>query len=674
MRGIALQHGAIVAFPEPAETRRFGREVRGVLPIEVVDRRMRDQRLERVFAAEDEGGEVAAVAAAAGNHALAIDPRLRGEPVRSLDHVLIRLLRPLGIDRIREVLAETGAAVEVRPCGDVAPTAEHLRVPAESHAVGDRVVRAAVDQHEERILFRAVETRRIVHPHLDVLAVRALVGHRFVGADLGGRQQRIVDRRKFGRGAAAGIDPHQRRRFDETLAQADQRAAVGYRQRVERCAGGDLARRAIQRQVVDAHGAGVVDRAVQAAAVARPHQATGAAVPVGEQFAGFAGAAVLQHQPALVGVETADALLYEAEVTPVRAVLRPAVAGLVGGGEIARVLAAAAVRTDGDGEDIVVAVVDRGVGIGDEGQLLAVGRDREMAIGALHRAARQLQPGRLGQRAHGRQLGAVGRGVERHRKHVELALIEILVPGRDRAAVPDHRGHLAVLALVQALALIGQRQIGEHPRHERQALAVGEPFRALHAGGDFRQPPRFAAAERHHVQLRRLVVAALRGEGDGFSVGADGGRAVVRRIGGEPALAAAVRIPDPQVDVGLVFVHRKPRDRRDDGAAVAGQRGRADALDLPAAFGGERFFLRLRMRGRQDACDAQREHGDDGATAHVDSPEKDGVAVRRTRTDLPGSMPESIAPACARGRPRLRSAPQNDSPAIARGAVGDIID
>jgi hypothetical protein len=175
-----------------------------------------------------------------------------------------------------------------------------------------------------------------------------------MSCEVGRGQQRVVDRRQLGRGAAARIDADQRRRLDEALAQAEQAAVAGRRQRAEGLVGGDLARRAVQRQFVHAHGAGVVDRAEQPAAVARPDQAAGGAVPVGEQLAGLAGTAVVQHHPALVGVETADALLHEAQMSAVGAVQRRAVAGLVAGAEIARVLAAAAVGGDRDREHVVV--------------------------------------------------------------------------------------------------------------------------------------------------------------------------------------------------------------------------------------------------------------------------------------------------------------------------------
>src|SRR5205807_3704656 len=65
----------------------------------------------------------------------------------------------LPIYRVRELLAEAARAVEVRAGDDVALACEQVEVPAEVEVGRDGVVRAAVDEHQQRVLLRSEERR-----------------------------------------------------------------------------------------------------------------------------------------------------------------------------------------------------------------------------------------------------------------------------------------------------------------------------------------------------------------------------------------------------------------------------------------------------------------------------------------------------------------------------------
>ena len=185
----------LLRVPELAEALLLRAVVGAVLRVEVVDGGVRDQGLEGVGPPEDERRQVAPVAAAAGRHALAVDPGLPGEPVRRGDRVLVRLGGPVGVDRVGEGLAEARGAVEVVPRAHVAPAREDLGVPAEGEGVLDAVVGPAVEDQVERVLLRGVEARRVDDPHLDVTAPGALVGHALVAAPGHPRQQLVVEGR-----------------------------------------------------------------------------------------------------------------------------------------------------------------------------------------------------------------------------------------------------------------------------------------------------------------------------------------------------------------------------------------------------------------------------------------------------------------------------------------------
>ncbi len=95
-----------------------------------------------------------------------------------------------------------------------------------------------------------------------------------------------------------------------------------------------------------------------------------------------------------------------------------------------------------------------------------------------------------------------------------------VVPVTKFGALGDMRLDLRVLPLLLALRLfrVG-RKIRPNRRHERDALAVGEPFQCGAAVGDFREPLRFAAVGCDQIDLRLVIVLALRGEGNPPAIG-----------------------------------------------------------------------------------------------------------------------------------------------------------
>ena len=140
--------------------------------------------------------------------------------------VLVGQGDPVGVDRVGEVIAEAARAVEVVPGHHVTPAREHFRVPAPLHGVGDAVVRAAMQQHQRRVLLRRVEARWIDDPHLDVGILRALVGDAFHLALVEARQRRVIEGGQLGGGAGARRQRHQRGRLREALANGHQALAV----------------------------------------------------------------------------------------------------------------------------------------------------------------------------------------------------------------------------------------------------------------------------------------------------------------------------------------------------------------------------------------------------------------------------------------------------------------
>ena len=123
-----------------------------------------------------------------------------------------------------------------------------------------------------------------------------------------------------------------------------------------------------------------------------------------------------------------------------------------------------------------------------------------------------------------REAGArqrVAAAAGRHVAHEDVRLAAVgepMVPEAELRALRDVRLDLRVLALLLALRLLGVGgEIRPHPRDERDPLAVREPFDRGAARRERREAARLAAVRRDQIDLRLVVVLALRGERDQVS-------------------------------------------------------------------------------------------------------------------------------------------------------------
>ena len=155
-----------------------------------------------------------------------------------------------------------------------------------------------------------------------------------------------------------------------------------------------------------------------------------------------------------------------------------------------------------------------------------------------------------------------------HTMHVRLAAIgEPMVPETELRALGDVRLDLGVLALLLSFRLLRVGpEIGPHPADERNPPAVGKPLDRGTAGGKRGQPARLAAVGRDQIDLRLLVVLALRGERDRVAGGRPS-RIAVLVASGEPArlrsgLPMAAGRKQPQFRAAVVLRHVEARHRR----------------------------------------------------------------------------------------------------------------
>ncbi len=259
----------------------------------------------------------------------------------------------------------------------------------------------------------------------------------------------------------------------------------------------------------------------------------------------------------------------EHERAPVRRIDGTRVVGAGRGGE--DTLPA---RRQIDGDDVALVHHSRfGREIGVDRDFAAIRRDVVVARRGLPRRQRD-----AGASEH---VAALARG-DVADEHVRVAAVgQPMVPEAVLGALADMRLDLRVLAFLAALRLqrIG-REIGPHPRDEGDALRIRKPLRRGTSGGDLREPRRLAAVRRDEIDLRLVVVLALRGERD---------EAAVRR-----PLRIAV----------LVAGGEPPRAKPRVGAAQPGR----EEPELGAAFvglhvEGRHGAARLRAVGRQaSAC------------------------------------------------------------------------
>ncbi len=193
------------------------------------------------------------------------------------------------------------------------------------------------------------------------------------------------------------------------------------------------------------------------------------------------------------------------------------------------------------------------------------------------------------------------------------AIGQPVIPEAEFLPLSDVRFHFRVLALLPALRLkrIG-REVGPHPRHEGDPLAVGEPFRRGASGGEPGEPLRFAAVGRDQVELRFVVVLALRGERDPLAVGRPfriavlvAGGELARPAGNIAAGLAERRREKPQRRAAVVLLHVVAGHGRAGESTRRRQRRRADAFDLPQRFERQR---RLALRGTADRASSGAGH------------------------------------------------------------------
>jgi len=174
---------------------------------------------------------------------------------------------------------------------------------------------------------------------------------------------------------------------------------------------------------------------------------------------------------------------------------------------------------------------------------------------------------------------------------------QVVVPVPVLRFAGDVAGLLARLEFPLLLRLrLGAFQFGPDPADEDQALAVGQPAQAAHAGGHLSGAPRFAAIGGDEVELRALVLDALLftlgGEGDEVAARAPARLAVLVAAARQLARLAAQGGQQPQRRGRLVVGHRIARQRGHRLRAVGRQAGCAQAFDLPQVLDGEVLLLR----------------------------------------------------------------------------------
>src|SRR6185503_14516285 len=163
------------------------------------------------------------------------------------------------------------------------------------------------------------------------------------------------------------------------------------------------------------------------------------------------------------------------------------------------------------------------------------------------------------------------------------------------------------------------------------------------AGGERggRDAPRLAAAgDVDDVDLRHLVVLAPRREGDLPAVGAPGGPALRRFVGGQPPRrGAAVGGDDPEVGDLLFLVVGGLGHGNDDPLAVGRDGGRADPLHQEEGLVGEGLLRRrgLGDRGGGGGGEGGENHGQKTGSDHGPSCYPTGArvgigAILRART------------------------------------------
>ncbi len=392
------------------------------------------------------------------------------------------------------------------------------------------------------------------------------------------------DRAQFGHEAPAG----HREGLDVVVAAGDDlHPAVGEVQAAELVRGLDR-RREPERVVV------------------LPYHVQRVVVEFGREVLQFARAAVVEEQTLLVGLEARLAHRTEGDA---QVVGRP-YGILVVAGHGSGIDHGSALKAEVAGFADVLRetrryVVDEDVRIG--GQRVVGAREGFAGVGQ-HRA--RMVPGDLrhveigGQRrVVGRigaeDVGALGDAVAVEVGHEDVAvpsLVPVVPVAAHQVVIDTCFGVGHILVHVRRLAVADL-----YPAHVPRLVAAGADAEALDVAVEPRELAQVAALGVHLPHLHRA--AAVGEEADRASVGAPGGRVVLRAEVGQLADLAAGHVADVDLRASAVLGEVVARDRVEEFRAVGRERCRAGAAHLPEDFGREK--ARLDLGGRQCVVDLE---------------------------------------------------------------------
>src|SRR5205085_6080616 len=173
----------------------------------VEDAVVRHDALETIGVAEHPVRHVTAIARAQRRLAVLVDEGIGLlDVIETLHQIFVRLATPIAADRIGELLAITGRAVEVDHHYDViAGRGEQFRVPAIGPGISPRTLRPAVDQELQRIFFCRIEPGWANDEACDVRVVRAGERERLHRLHVDLREQRVVHVRDGNRSQIRGL-------------------------------------------------------------------------------------------------------------------------------------------------------------------------------------------------------------------------------------------------------------------------------------------------------------------------------------------------------------------------------------------------------------------------------------------------------------------------------------
>src|SRR6185437_6973502 len=170
---------------------------------------------------------------------------------------------------------------------------------------------------------------------------------------------------------------------------------------------------------------------------------------------------------------------------------------------------------------------------------------------------------------------------------VEVAVERL---GRDVSALLALRERL-----VQPLLGAASLRFRPDPRDEDDAFPVRHPPEFADAGAEIGLPPRLAAADIDHVELRFLVLAAfllaLGDEGDAIALRRPRGLRVLLAGTREAPWRARACWEQPKARAALVLLHRIGREGADRRGPVGRDADVRGALDLPERLDVDGFWL-----------------------------------------------------------------------------------